>query len=467
MPAIPVDPAAAEPDPASAASTGPTFPSTFLHLLGNTLVVAVIDFTVWFAITFFVFLETRSVFATGMIAGVYLLFTAGSGVWFGSLVDHHRKKTMMVISTVGSLVFYVVALIVERLAPDGAFTTPGSVLLWVLILSCMLGVISGNLRTIALPTLVTLLIPADRRDRANGLVGSTVGVSFLVTSVISGILVDAGGMFYVLLLGIGTNLIALLHLLSVRVDEPQIVSTGGTGVDLRGTYRVVRRIPGLMALILFSAFNNFIGGVFLALIDPYGLSMMSATAWGLMWGALSTAFIIGGLIVAKVGLGSNPVRLLLLGNVVMWAITVIFPLQASIAMLAGGMFVYMVLGPVVESAEQTVLQRVVPYERQGRVFGFAQSVEQAAAPLVAFLIGPITEFVFIPFMTDGAGARWIGDWFGTGPARGIAFVFVIAACIGLAATLLALASKYYRQLVQAYRDTAPPEVSAEVALTLG
>ena len=50
------------------------------------------NFTVWFAITFWVYLETRSVFATGMVAGIFLVATALSGIWFGSLVDHHRKK---------------------------------------------------------------------------------------------------------------------------------------------------------------------------------------------------------------------------------------------------------------------------------------------------------------------------------------------------------------------------------------
>ena len=83
------------------------------------------------------------------------------------------------------------------------------------------------------------------------------------------------------------------------------------------------------------------------------------------------------------------------------------------------------LVPYAEASEQTILQKVVPYERQGRVFGFAQSVEQAASPLTAFLIGPLTQLVFIPFMTDGAGAETIGDWFGTGPERGIALVFVL------------------------------------------
>ena len=53
---------------------------------------------------------------------------------------------------------------------------------------------------------------------------------------------------------------------------------------------------------------------------------------------------------------------------------------------AVGIFLYMCLIPAVEAAEQTVIQRVVPLERQGRVFGFAMAVETAAAPLTAFLI---------------------------------------------------------------------------------
>ena len=44
--------------------------------------------------------------------------------------------------------------------------------------------------------------------------------------------------------------------------------------------------------------------------------------------------------------------------------------------------------PAVEACEQTILQTVIPPERQGRVFGFAQSVEQAASPITALLIGP-------------------------------------------------------------------------------
>ena len=215
-------------------------------------------------------------------------------------------------------------------------------------------------------------------------------------------------------------------------------------------------MPGLLALIAFSCLNNFLGGAFMALMDAYGLSMVSVQTWGLMWGALSALFIVGGLMVARTGLGSKPLRLLLLVNVVLWSVTALFPLQASIVMLVIGMAVYMALVPYAEAAEQTILQRVVPYERQGRVFGFAQSVELAASPLTAFLMGPLTQLFFIPFMTDGLGADLIGDWFGTGPARGIALVFVLTGVLGVLLTVYALNSRYYRQLSARYAESDPP-----------
>ena len=159
-----------------------------------------------------------------------------------------------------------------------------------------------------------------------------------------------------------------------------------------------------MALLLFSTFNNFLGGVFMALMDPYGLSLMSVEAWGVMLGVTSLGFIVGGIAVARRGLGANPVRTLLLANVVLWSITILFPLRSEILPLAIGFFVYMALAPVAEASEQTVVQKVVPFTEQGRVFGFAQSLETAASPITAFLIGPIAQFLVIPFMTDGAGA---------------------------------------------------------------
>ncbi|MFD1943263.1 MFS transporter [Paradevosia shaoguanensis] len=431
--------------------------SPFHQILGNNLVANITNFTVWFALTFWIFIETQSVFATGMVAGIYLVFTAAFGFWFGSIVDHNPKRLAMLGSSAVSLGFYALSLIMVVLEPKGAFTDPYGAYLWGFVLLVMLGVIAGNIRSIALPTLVTILIPEDRRDKANGLVGMVTGIGFLTTSVISGFLVAFGGMLAVLVLALAFSALAFAHLSFVRIDEGRSGPSGADApqagkVDIAGTIRVIAAVPGLFALIFFATFNNFLGGVFMALLDAYGLSLVSVEVWGLMFGVLSTAFILSGIVISRTGLGRNPVKTLLMVNVITWTVCCLFTLQSSIWLLAAGCFIWMLLGPYAEAAEHTTLQKVVPLERQGRVFGFAQSVEQAASPLTAFLIGPLTQFVVIPFMTDGAGADLIGSWFGTGPSRGIALVFTLAGLVGLTVTILAFNSRYYRQLSAAYAD---------------
>lgn len=437
----------------------------FYHLLANNLVANITNFTVWFAVTFWVYLETQSVFATGMIAGIYLVFTAGFGIWLGSIVDHNPKKLAMLGSSVVSAGFYAVALGVLALSPEGGFRNPYGWQLWAFVLLVMLGVIAGNIRSIALPTLVTILVEEDRRDRANGLVGMVTGIGFLTTSVISGFLVAWGGMWATMILALVLTFVAFGHLSLVHVDEKRApvnpeAPPEPKRVDLRGTIAVIAAVPGLFALILFACFNNFLGGIFMALLDAYGLSLVSVEIWGLLFGVLSTAFIASGIIISKTGLGRNPLRTLLLVNLITWSVCCVFTIQPSIWLLAGGCFVWMLLGPYAEAAEHTILQKVVPLERQGRVFGFAQSVEQSASPLTAFLIGPLTQFVVIPFMVDGAGAQTIGSWFGTGPARGIALVFTIAGIAGVIITVLALRSRYYRQLSSTYLDEQPEPAAA-------
>jgi DHA3 family multidrug efflux protein-like MFS transporter len=96
------------------------------------------------------------------------------------------------------------------------------------------------------------------------------------------------------------------------------------------------------------------------------------------------------------------------------------------------------------------------------VFGFAQLVENAASPLTAFLMAPIAEAVFIPFMTDGSGARSIGDWFGTGPERGIALMFTVAGLLGVAVTVRTWRSRSYRLLAAATVSPGPRPNADEV-----
>jgi DHA3 family multidrug efflux protein-like MFS transporter len=422
----------------------------FRALLVNTLMTGVTSSFLWFALTFWVYLETGSVVATGVIGGAFAVSSALLGPFFGTFVDRHRKHTALVVTTALSTVCFVAATAVFVAVDAAALLDLRSPWFWVLIAFTLLGSVAGQMRGIALSTCVTLLVPADRRDRANGMVGTVTGVSFAITSVFSGLVTGWLGMGWAYYGALALTVASLVHIRSIEFDEPEPQRSADDAaaghVDVRGALEAIHAVPGLLMLILLAAFNNLLGGVFMALMDAYGLSLVSVEVWGVLWGFICLAFIAGGVAVARFGLGPNPLRLLLIGNLLNWAVCSLFALRSSIVMLTIGMVVWLALTPMIEAGEQTVLQRTIPFERQGRVFGFAQLVENAAAPLTAFLMAPIAETVFMPFMTDGRGADWIGGWFGTGPERGLALMFTLAGLVGVVVTIVALASRSYRRL---------------------
>ncbi len=61
-------------------------------------------------------------------------------------------------------------------------------------------------------------------------------------------------------------------------------------------------------------------------------------------------------------------------------------------------------------------------------------------------MAPLAETVFMPFMTDGRGADWIGGWFGTGPERGLALMFTLAGLLGVLVTAFTRLSRSYKLL---------------------
>jgi len=435
---------------------------TFLAVLVNTAAANVTTSFLWFALTFWVYLETRSVLATGIVGGAYMLLLAIFAMVFGSIVDRHRKHRVMLFSGLITLTAFLVAGGLWVAFPEAALLDLGGPWFWLFSGVILAGAVVENMRNIALSTTVTLLVPVERHANANGLVGTVQGLAFVVTSVFSGLSVGFLGMGWTLAIAIALTLAALLHLLTIRIPEeqPKAAADNESMVDLRGAIRAVRAAPGLFALIVFSTFNNLIGGVYMALMDPYGLEMFDVKVWGVVLGVTATGFIIGGGLVAKLGLGRNPIRTMLWIVIAMGMLGAIFTLRDWWWLYAAGIWVYMALIPPVEAAEQTVIQKVVPFSTQGRVFGFAAAFESAAAPITSFLIAPIAQFAIIPYMDGETGRATWGWLLGGGESRGIALVFVFAGLFMVVAASLAFFTRSYRTLSRQYRTAG---VNAEVA----
>lgn len=438
---------------------------TFRAILVNTGLANITTGYLWFALVFWIYLETRNVIATGVLGGGYMLLLSVSAISFGTLVDRFRKLAVMRVASIFTFGMFLLAGAVFFLAPAGAITDLTRPWVWVFGLVILAGAVVENMRNIALSTTVTILIDPDDRARANGLVGVVQGLAFMVTSVLSGISVGQLGMGATIVIGIGLTAVSFAHLLTLGMPEevePAISDAQGH-FDLAGAWRSVSAVPGLMALILFSTFNNLVGGVYAALMDPYGLEIFSVELWGGLFAVAGTGFLIGGALIGKFGLGRNPLRTMLLCVIGMGLLGALFTVREWGWLYMLGIWLYMVLMPAIEAAEQTVIQRVVPLERQGRVFGFAGAVEMAAAPVTAFLIAPIAELWIIPWSRSADGVRTLRPLLGEGTGRGIALVFLVAGLLMVLAAVAAFFSPVYRRVSAVYADQSASDAAANRA----
>ncbi|MEV7635499.1 MFS transporter [Pseudarthrobacter enclensis] len=425
---------------------------TFVGILINTALANITTSYLWFALTFWVYLETRNVIATGVVGGAYMLLIALSSISFGTFVDRYRKLAVMRFAAAFTLVMFVVAGVMFLLTPEAALLDLGQPWFWIFTLIILVGAVVENMRNVALSTTVTILIDQDRRANANGMVGMVQGLAFIVTSVLSGLSVGLLGMGWTIAVAVGLTALAFLHLLTLRIPEETEVAASDAhgGFDLRGAIAAVLAVGGLFALIVFSTFNNFIGGVYMALMDPYGLEMFPVELWGVFFAVGSTGFIVGGALIGKFGLGANPLRTLLIAVVLMGALGALFTIREWAWLYVLGIWLYLALVPCVEAAEQTVIQRVVPLHRQGRVFGFAMAFESAAAPVTAFLIAPLAQYWIIPWARSDEGSAQLAPLLGEGTSRGIALVFLVAGIIMIGAALLAFLTPVYRRVSASY-----------------
>ena len=91
------------------------------------------------------------------------------------------------------------------------------------------------------------------------------------------------------------TLLVILHLLSLSFPTETHLDDrheDDKKIDLRGTIRIIAGISGLFGMIFFAMFNNFLGGVFMSLMDAYGLSLVSVELWGTVLALTSVGFIV-------------------------------------------------------------------------------------------------------------------------------------------------------------------------------
>lgn len=153
----------------------------FLRVLVNIAVANTSAYLLWSAFSFWIYLETKSVLVLSVLSGTYMLLVTISSMFFGTIVDKHKKKKVMMGASVATMVFLLLASAIFLLSDRAQIANIHAPAFWLFSLPLLLSALTGNLRAIALSTTVSILVPQQDYARANGLIGTIQGFGMIVS----------------------------------------------------------------------------------------------------------------------------------------------------------------------------------------------------------------------------------------------------------------------------------------------
>lgn len=404
-----------------------------------------------FGLAVWMFLETDSVTLLALIMLASTLPGIVIGPVAGALVDRFDRRKVMLISdaTAGLATFVVAALF---------FTD--SLELWHIYLMATIGSVANAFQEPAYTASVPLLVPKRHLGRANGLVQMGQAVGTLVAPVLAGLLVATTGLWGVLLADGATFLVAVTTLALVRIPRP--AAAPGPAGNVLGQvvegWRWLRTRRGLFGFMLVAAGVNFLLGFMSVLFIPLYLSFTNEVVLGTAMSVFGVGMLTGSLAMGIWGGPRRRVNGMVVGIGLSGVLVATMGLDDSVFLVTAAGFALMATVAIVNGTSQALWQVKVPPEIQGRVFSVRRMLAQFAIPVAYLAAGPLADGVFEPLLAPGGRlAQSVGSVIGTGPGRGIGFMFVVMGLGTLILALVAYAAPAIRNLEDELPDMIPDE----------
>ncbi|HLM66962.1 MAG TPA: MFS transporter [Longimicrobium sp.] len=402
-----------------------------------------------FALPVWIYQETGSAEAFGLLFFAAMVPAVLMSPFAGALVDRwDRKKVLLFSDGFAALMSLAIAALV--------FTD--SFEIWHLFVISVLGSAIGTFAGPAFTATMGVLVPREHFTRASGLLHTSGAVNGILTPLLAGVLVTTIGLGGILVIDFATFLVAVGTLATVRIPRP-----APSGVPRRPLLReahdgwlFVRRHRGLLMLMLYFPVINLATGMVSPLFSPMVLSFATPAELGVVVSLSSIGMLAGGVLLSTWGGPRNLVRGLIAGQLLGAVCLALVGLRPSLPLVAGAMFLNLVLMPTAQSCSQALWLRKTPQEMMGRVLAIRSTLALSTAPIAALACGPLAERVFNPLlMPGGALAGSVGRVLGVGPGRGIGLMCVLIAGFVLVATLVLYAHPRVRRLQDEVPDAAP------------
>jgi len=384
----------------TAAASAPLRHPAFRRLwLGLSISYLGDQFTI-IALLWFVLQLTGSGAAVGLVILCFDLPGVVTGAILGRLLDRFQPRLVMGFDNLARAAL---------IAAIPTLYALGSMQLWhVFVLALLAGALSPA-TTAGIRAFVPQLVDDAALDRANALTAASVQFSYLAGPVAAGFAVAKLGALWALFIDAASFLLMGLLALTLPKITRQPHVAQHPAVNRWLGFGALFSLPYVPALTLLSLVFFFSYGPLEAALPVYSGQTLhtNADGYGLLWTGFGVGAFAGVLTLTKLSHRWRP-SIALPMIAVLWGALLCplfflrhLPLAMLFLSVAGASW-----APYTPM-ETTLLQRLVPPEIRGQVFGARHSLVGAATPLGAALGGLLLQYLSAPLVIAISGLACI------------------------------------------------------------
>ncbi len=350
---------------------------------------------VQFALVWYLTQKSGSATVLAMASLAAMLPQIVIGPFAGALVDRWNRRLVMILADSG--------IALATLALIGLFAT-GRIQVWHIYALMFLRGTGGAFHWPAMQASTSLMVPEKHLSRIAGANQTLQGVINIIAPPTGAILIEVISTQNVLLIDVGTALLAILPLFFIPIPQPQRADGRASRQthywqDLKEGFAYVAAWPGLLGIILLATMINF-------LLTPSGSLMpllitrhfrLGALQFGMMDSFWGGGVILGGIILSIWGGFKRKIATTLTGIIgIGLGVILVGAAPASAFPLAlGGMALAGLMIPIANGPLMAIVQSAVRPDMQGRVMSLIASAATAMTPLGLIIAGPISDYLGI------------------------------------------------------------------------
>jgi len=387
-----------------------------------------------FALTIFMYEETGSATALGLMQVFFITPFLIISPIAGVMIDRYNRKMMMMVSDLGA-----------GLATLGILALQAFGLLeyWHLYVASIVYGLGMAFQWPAYSAAISTMVPKEQLGRANGMMSLIEAGPGVIAPILAGAVLPIIGLTGILIFDVATFLIAIGALLIVHIPQPPRTAegsqaTGGMLQEAAYGFKYIFARPSLLGLQMIFFAGNLFAGIAFTVLAPMILARSGNNS--LMLGSAQTAGAVGGLVggVLMSAWGGFKRRShgVLFGWIWSGLTMAIIGFAGGLPMWITGMALTSLVIPLVNGSNQAIWQSKVAPDLQGRVFSARRLIAWFTNPISPIIAGTLADFALEPAARAQTGLPATFAWLvGTGPGAGMGLLIVLC---GLASAVVGL-----------------------------